>query len=400
MKSDRQGRCPRADEVAVTGLGAVSSLGNSVEEIGRRLASGKTGRGETPDLDPRAFGCAAAPVTAPPAFKTDIHPRLARTMGKHLSLLLASTEQALSRAAISSGMFDPEDIGFFVGMGTVDYHLEDLVPAVLKSIGEDGSLDYDKFFSKGYQEIYPLWSLGMLNNVAFCQAAIHFGIRGENAVFSSHGDAGLRALAEAVRVVSEGKAKVVVAGGVSEEISPLSLARARLKGLTARPDAPGAFLGEAGAAVVLEPLSSAAERGASIFGVIKGFGFSCERDGNFASAAAIARAMEQAVSNAGIGPAEVSVVLRASRDRNETEALGKVFGECAGPPALICPAELLGETFAAGPILNAAVALGVPELTPPGGRGGRSPERFLVNAVSYEGMCASMIIEKTAGEKL
>ena len=83
-------------------------------------------------------------------------------------------------------------MGFFAGMGTVDYHLEDLLPAVAKSLSQSGDLDYDRFFSAGYQEIYPLWPLGMLNNVAFCQAAIHFGLRGENAVFSPHGDAGIK----------------------------------------------------------------------------------------------------------------------------------------------------------------------------------------------------------------
>ena len=83
-------------------------------------------------------GFLAAQVKNPPAIKTDIHPQLARSMGKHLSLLLASTEEALGGAGIGSGMFDPQDIGFFAGMGMVDYHVEDLLPAVLKSLNQSG----------------------------------------------------------------------------------------------------------------------------------------------------------------------------------------------------------------------------------------------------------------------
>ncbi len=114
-------------------------------------------------------------------------------MGTHLSLLLVSIREALGNAGIVPEMFEPEDFGFFAGMGMVDYHIEDLLPAVQKSLNQASDLDYDRFFSAGFQEIYPLWPLGMLNNVAFCQAAIHFGLRGENCVFAPHGDAGIQA---------------------------------------------------------------------------------------------------------------------------------------------------------------------------------------------------------------
>ena len=237
MKAVNQSRpSPLPDQIVITGLGAVCSLGNSVREICLGLTSGKSGFREIVGLDAGGFGCLAAQVKNLPALKTDIHPQLARSMGTHLSLLLISMEEALGNAAIAPDMFDPGDFGFFAGMGMVDYHIEDLLSSVLKSLSHNGDLDYDRFFSTGYQEIYPLWPLGMLNNVAFCQAAIHFGLQGENCVFSPHGDAGIQAVAEAVKVLGEGKAKVALAGGVGEEVSPLSLARAKLKGLIGPPE--------------------------------------------------------------------------------------------------------------------------------------------------------------------
>jgi len=405
---------PSTDPIVITGLGAVCSLGNSIAEITRGLMSGKSGAQQITDFDAGELAFQAAQVKNPPAVKTDIHPQLARTMGKHLSLLLPSIEEALDRAGIGSGMFDSRDIGFFAGMGMVDYHIEDLLPAVLKSLNQDGDLDYDRFFLSGYQEIYPLWPLGMLNNVAFCQAAIHFCLRGENCVFSPHGDAGIAAVSEAVKVLEEGKAKVALAGGVGEQISPFSLARARLKGLIRPPgENPGAdiFLGEGGAMLVLEPLSGALNRGADILGRIAGFGFSCHREEKpgCASRRAIASAIEGALSQAALVPGRIDLIMAGSSSQNELEAVHEIFDTGGEAPVMVSAEAALGEILAAGPILNAAIGLSIPDSTPfpfcpqssvfrllsgrPFG-GSLHARRILVNGISYEGRCASMIVEK------
>ncbi len=410
---------PSPDQIVITGLGAVCSLGNSVQDICLGLASGKSGLREIVGFDAGGFDCLAAQVKDLPAIKTDIHPQLARSMGTHLSLLLISMEEALGHAAIVPDMFDPGDFGFFAGMGMVDYHVEDLVSSVLKSLRQSGDLDYDRFFSTGYQEIYPLWPLGMLNNVAFCQAAIHFGLQGENCVFSPHGDAGIQAVAEAVKVLEEGKAKVALAGGVSEEVSPLSLARAKLKGLIGPPDAKrgaksaerapaGIGLGECGAMLVLEPLPGAIERGANILARVMGFGFSCQREdkGNFASRQAMCSAMEGALSQAQVRPDQIGLVMLGSYRQNEIEAVREIFGTGGEAPIAVSSEAALGEMLAAGPILNTAIGLSIPDLstlTRDIWQGGASPgvlsssSLVLVNGLSYEGGCASMIIGKTSG---
>jgi 3-oxoacyl-[acyl-carrier-protein] synthase II len=392
------------EPVAITGLGAVCSLGNSVPEIARAFLSGKSGAGEIPGFD----GCPAAPVKNLPPFKTDVVPQLARTMGKHLSLLLAAVDEALRGASIVPGMFDPGDMGFFAGMGMVDYHVEDLLPAVLKSLKSDGDIDYDRFFVQGYQEIYPLWPLGMLNNVVFCQASIHFGLSGENCVFCPHGDAGVTAVYEAVWALREGRAKMALAGGVSEEITVCGLARAKLKngiGSIAEASAQASFLGEAGAMLVLEPLSGAVARGASILGRMAGFGFSCERseDGRFASKEAICSAMRAALDDAGLVPGGIDRVMLGSFDPNELEAVHEVFGREARPPVIVAVPRAVGETYAAGPVLNAVLALSISDEAalpdnvrlpaPSHGPGGIGVGRILVNGLSCEGGCGSMIIE-------
>jgi 3-oxoacyl-[acyl-carrier-protein] synthase II len=412
--------CSFTDEAVITGLGAVCSLGNSIEEITRRFMSGESGIGEISDFNPGEFRPLAARAKNPPEIKTDIHPELARSMGKHLSLLLASTDEALCRAGIGAGMFDPRDIGFFAGMGMVDYRVEDLLSSVLKAMNRNGSLDYDRFFAFGYQEIYPLWPLGMLNNVAFCQASIHFGLRGENCVFSPHGDAGIRAVAEAVEVLKAGKAKMTLAGGVSEEVSPLSIARAGLHGLIG-PSSIGAghacddlldaqsevFLGECGAMLVLEPLTSARERGAEVLARIAGLGFACEKDpiSGFASRRAIAAAIGEALSHAALRADQIDLVMTGSFNQNELKTIQEIFGGGEEPPVVASAAKTMGEMLAAGPILSIALGLSVPGLAAlplqPSVSIRRFPSsmlRMLVNGISYEGRCASIIIEKTSGE--
>ena len=104
MKAIPQSRSsPVTGQIAITGLGAVCSLGNSVLEICRGIDLRKIRHQEIMDFDAGGFGCLAAQVKNPPAIKTDIHPQLARSMGKHLSLLLVSMEEALGKAGIGAG---------------------------------------------------------------------------------------------------------------------------------------------------------------------------------------------------------------------------------------------------------------------------------------------------------
>lgn len=379
MNAQSPGQSPQ-DDIVITGTGAICPLGNSVEEIRENLQSGKTVGGRS------TRGAKVSDL------KIDISPQLARSMGKHLFLLVSAAQEAFTRARLDNASLAPEQIGFFAGMGMVDYRIEDLLPAVLKSLGPDGELDYTRFFSGSYQEIYPLWPLAMLNNVAFCQAAIHLGIRGENSTFAPHADGGIMAVAEAVHVLREGRAKAMLAGGVSEEISPISQARAHVHGLTG-PD----VLGECGAMLVLETRAAAGNRGVKPLGRISGCGFAC-KTGRADRPAAAAVAMETALSHAGLNPNEIDLVFLHSP--GEAEAIASVFGDLPAGPAIVTSNSLFGEVFAAGPIVNTILGLTIfesqrilPALTTTRGEH-RTFSNILINAVSYEGQCASLVIQK------
>jgi 3-oxoacyl-(acyl-carrier-protein) synthase len=277
-----------------------------------------------------------------------VHPRDARIMDTHAHLLMKSTRDAFQQAGLDRTSIPREEIGFFAGMGMVDYEVEDLLPAVVKSLDGRGTLDYSAFYSRAYTEIYPLWPLKMLNNIGFCQVAMQLNIQGENTVFSPHGDSGAMAVTEGVKSVRDQRVQVVLCGGVSEKVNPSSLARAHLsgilntvdsqKGFLCRPfamDRKGTVLGEGCGVVALELESSARKRGVPMVASATGYGCSCEISNSHSgpTARASSLAMREGLDRAGLKPSEIDLIIAhgdgtVSGDRNEIEAIHDVFSDC------------------------------------------------------------------------
>lgn len=409
------------DSVVITGTGLVSSLGLSSSETWNALLAGKSGIHQITDFDASGFDCrAAAQVNGLNPSDLGIHPRDARIMDKH-SFMMMKCSHAFKESCIDRASIEGEDIGFFAGMGMVDYNRDDLLPALLKSRDPDGNLDYDRFFAGGYQEMHPLWPLSMLNNISFSQVAISLDIRGENAVFAPHADSGAAAVAEAVRALSERKAKIALAGGVSEKVSPSSLARAGLAGILSKTEnnseaacrpfsaeRNGTILGEGCGILALELLSSADARGASYKAMITGYGFAFDD---------VSIAMQRAIEYAGLAPSDIDVIIAngdgtCSGDKNEAEAIHQIFSDCTEKIFVYSSKGALGNLFAGAPAVDIILGLHMLEhgVIPatlnamPLDKSVRfnlvhdrplraSPKRIMVNSQSYEGQCASLIIE-------
>jgi 3-oxoacyl-[acyl-carrier-protein] synthase II len=391
--------------IVITGTGAVCSVGNSVREIWDALICGKSGIKAIEGFDASGFGrirCAQALNV--PGIKTNIHPRLAKSMGKYLTLLLLSAEEAYHHAGLGAKAVEGEETGFFAAIGMGGFQVDDFISCVLKSRSPNGELDYNMFFSGGYLEIYPLALLAVLNNVVFCQVAIHLGVRGENCVFAPHADAGIQAIAEAAKVLREGKAKAALVSGVGEEISPISLARGRLNGLLGGDElVESPFLGECGASLVLEPIDLAMQRGAKPLAGIAGFGFACEKSvtESCPTSWAVRAAMEEALLDSGLQPEDIDLVLTGASGNPGiavcAEAVDKVFGEGHIPPVL-SSGRVLGEIFGAEPVLNSIIGSKIFEssIIPSGlyGPAVTDSGRIMTVSTSYEGRCASLIIER------
>jgi len=418
------------DKIVITGFGLVSSLGLNTQETWEALLSGKHGIRPIGDAHVRGFPCeAAALVHGLDPEGLGIHPRDARIMDKHSLMLMKASKDAFKHAHLDSSSITPDEVGFFAGMGMVDYSIEDLLPAVMKSMYPQGNPDYGAFYSGGYQDIYPLWPLSMLNNISFCQAAINLGIKGENTVFSPHADSGAQAVIEGMNTIAEHKAMAVLAGGVSEKVSPLSLARATWFGILNGEDTlcrpfgagrTGTVLGEGSGMIILEHQSSAKKRHAPYYAAITGYG--CAFDKNDAArcptASAESRSMEQALAKAGIEPFDIDVIIAHGDgthmgDKNEIEAIHYTFNTCLDKIHVYSSKGSLGHLLAGAPAVDVILTIhmlqhGIIPMIPgtypvdPGLRFNlvnskpvkASVKRVLINATSYEGQCVSLIIEK------
>ena len=324
-----------------------------------------------------------------------------------------------------------EDIGLFTGMGTIDLRVNDLLPAVLSSLDDAGQFDNDRFWSGGYQQIYPLISLFMSNNISPCQAAIRMAIRGENAVFSSHAGAGAQAIIEAIKTLREGRAQAAITGGVSEKVSLFSLARGHFDGILNLTDpsinrdgiesaiyGEGIYLGEGAGFLALESLQTALARGISARAMITGCGSAFEPEPNLAapSAAAIAEAMRLALQNAQLSASDIDVIIlhrdgATAGDKNEATAVEEVFGSHSNKLTAYSTKSALGHMLAAAPVVDTIVASQilqnglVPGTCSPRGSGKEdnfcgpievASRRVLVNCRSWEGHCDSLIVETVA----
>ena len=427
MKADTQ--------VVITGTGLACSLGKDTAETWDALLSGKTGVKPISGFDVADFGsheAAQVPGLTPDGL--GIHPRDARIMDIHSLLLMMASREAFRKAhPVHSGMLG-EEMGFFAGMGMIDYKIDDLMPSVLKSLAPDGSIDYHAFYSGGYQEIHPLWPLAMLNNITFCQVAIDLGIRGENTVFCPHAEGGMIAVTEGCGTVLEGRSRLALAGGVSEKVSPLSLARGHLAGVLkistgdgdgrCRPFGEGdkgTVLGEGAGIVALELRSSADARGAAYSTMLTGYGHACEPldDGPAPTARAIARAMDRAIEAASLRAENIDLIIAHGDgtlhgDKSEKEAITQVFSGHSDFVVFSSKAAL-GHLLAAAPAVDIVLGTLIIEngIIPPampedaGQRGlglnlvtgspaRKNVRKIMINCQSYEGQCSSVILESVA----
>ena len=434
--------------LAVTGAGAVTAAGRGLDPLWRALLEGRAFPALDPDPQLAGFApiaTARSPRLDPAALGADA--RAARLMGHHTHMLLACAGDALAEAGRGGEELRGEEVGFFAGMDAVDPAEGDLEGAALASLGGEG-FSAPRFFAGGYRSIHPLWPLAMLSNIAHCQAAIRFGLRGENATFSPGPEAGVQAVAEAAFAVIEGKARAALAAGVSAVVSARAAARYRERGLllpgagleAGRPFAggPGAVLGEGATALVLEPADRA--KGRPMHGLLAGWGSARAVEGPSPSgggasapglqsagadfrpakaeggrvslAGAFRAAAGAALAMGGVGPEEVGLVIPhggcgARVEAAEREALAGLFGR--GRPLALATKGALGHLLGGAPVTDLLLALRclAEKTVPPSPRRGNGagealrfpsrPERAeglrraLVLSCGLDGVCGALL---------
>ncbi|MHC4712686.1 MAG: beta-ketoacyl-[acyl-carrier-protein] synthase family protein [Planctomycetota bacterium] len=417
--------------VVITGIGIISPLGLSAAEHWNALLSLASGIGPISAFEITDFPVRfVAEVKGFKANKFIKNRKSIKIMARDIQLAVAASGLAAREGGVSEGTDDPGRFGVSMGAGLISSDVDELGVAVSASLDEKGSLDTRKYGREGLGQLFPLWLLKNLPNMLNSHASLEYDAQGPNNCITAGNAAGLLAIGEAARVIERDQADLMLAGSAESKINPLSMARLYLNGkLSEAPDLPergprplcadrrGLALGEAGAVLLLEELEHARERSATVFAEVAGFGSSCgtqlveeiDEDGEAAR-----RAMSAALGDAGAGPSDVDAVFANAsglpEDESEARAIARTLGE--GGSVTTTKAAAGHSMACAGALDCATAALALSNGTIPGvfgvggGDGGpidlvAQPRRgdfaaFLVNAFSFGGQTASLLLRKYA----
>ena len=321
--------------VVVTGMGAITPIGNSVEEFWNGIKEGKTGFGPITYFDTADYRCklAAEVKDFDPAQYMD--KKSARRMEQFCQFAVAAAGQAITDAGLTMEQEDPYMVGCSVGSG----------------IGSLQAMEreYDRLKEKGPGRVGPMLVPLMISNMAAGNVSIAYGLKGKSLNVVTACATGTHSIGEAYRTIQYGDADVMIAGGTESSITPIGIAG--FSALTAlsfsedpeRASIPfdkernGFVMGEGSAIVVLEELEHAKRRGAKIYAELTGYG--CSSDAYHITSPAedgsgAATAMLNALKDGGVAPEEITYINAHGtsthhNDLFETRAIKLAFGEHA-----------------------------------------------------------------------
>ncbi|WP_186484622.1 beta-ketoacyl-ACP synthase II [Synechococcus sp. A15-127] len=322
--------------VVVTGLGAVTPIGNTVEEYWSGLIGGRNGVAPITLFDASAHACRfAAEVKAfdPTGL---IEPKEAKRWDRFCKFGVVASKQALADAGLEITDANADRIGVIIGSGVGGLLTMETQAHVLEG--------------KGPGRVSPFTVPMMIPNMATGLAAIALGTKGPSSAVATACAAGSNAIGDAFRLLQLGKADAMVCGGAESAITPLGVAGfASAKALSFRNDDPatasrpfdaerdGFVIGEGAGVLVLETLAHAEARGATVLAEIVGYGMTCDAHhitSPSPGGVGGAEAMRLALMDGGIDPADVDYVnahgtSTPANDKNETAAIKSALGDRA-----------------------------------------------------------------------
>lgn len=321
--------------VVITGMGAITPIGNSVEEFWNGIKEGKTGFGPITYFDTADYRCKLAAEVKDFDPTQYMDKKSARRMEQFCQFAVAAAGQAIADAGLTMEQEDPYMVGCSVGSG----------------IGSLQAMEreYDRLKEKGPGRVGPMLVPLMISNMAAGNVSIAYGLKGKSLNVVTACATGTHSIGEAYRTIQYGDADVMVAGGTESSITPIGIAG--FSALTALSfsedpqrasipfdkDRNGFVMGEGSAVVVLEELEHAKRRGAKIYAELIGYG--CSSDAYHITSPAedgsgAATAMLNALKDGGVAPEELTYINAHGtsthhNDLFETRAIKLAFGKHA-----------------------------------------------------------------------
>jgi 3-oxoacyl-[acyl-carrier-protein] synthase II len=340
--------------VVVTGLGAVTPVGNSVPEYWRAVCEGRSGIGPITRFDPKRLDSRiAAEVKGFDPLKV-IEKKELKKLDLFIQYALAAGVEAVEDAKIDFSQVDPTRAGALVGSG---------IGGILSI------LEWHRvILEKGPGRVSPFFIPSLIVNMASGQLSLRYKLKGPNSSVVTACATGNHAIGDAFKIIQRGDADLMVAGGSEAIIDELPIGGfAQMKALSTRNDEPtrasrpfdaardGFVPGEGAGIVVLENVEHARGRGARVYAELVGYGMTADAyhmtapdpDGDGAM-----RAMAGALKDAGLRPEDVGYINAHGtstpyNDKTETLAIKRVFGEHAHRLAVSSTKSMIGHLLGA-----------------------------------------------------
>jgi len=350
--------------VVVTGMGALTPVGNDVPTSWANLVAGKSGIARITKFDPAPFETQIAGEVKNFEPAQHFDRKEVRRWAPFVQYAVYATREALADAGLTINDQNAERVAVVIGSG----------------IGGFGTIieELDKFREKGPRRVSPFFIPAVLVDTAGAQVAISFGVKGPNVAVVSACATGGNAIGEAAEMIKRGDADAAIAGGTEAALVPIAFAGFNVMGaLSKRNDEPakasrpfdatrdGFVMGEGAGILILESLEHARARGAKIYGELIGYGGTADAFHMAAPAEngeGMARAMRMALRRAHIETQEVDYINAHGtstdlNDKCETAAIKSVFDEHAYAVPVSSTKSMIGHLLGAAGAVEAIVCL-------------------------------------------
>ena len=360
----------------ITGMGLVCPMGHDVETVWKGLMSGGNGMAETTIFDastfPTKFGAEVKDFDLKTKIKNyDLH----KDSNRGSSFVLAACVEACAQAGIETETdaptdnIDREKMGIYLGAGEGGVDAENFFGAIANAWNdEEHEMDWGKWADVAFGNMTAMKELEQEPNMPAGHLAVLTGARGPARSCLTACAASTQAVGEALMMVRSGQADIMIAGGAHSMIHPLGVSGfSRLTALSTRNDSPetasrpfsadrdGFVLGEGGAVVILESLTSAQKRGAKILAEIVGFGSSADAfrvTDMHPEARGASQALREAMADANVTVDDIDYISThgtstSENDSIETLAVKTVFGDRAKNVPLSSPKSMFGHLIGA-----------------------------------------------------
>lgn len=349
------------NRVVITGMGAVTPVGNNANDFWNNIKNGVCGVNEITAFDTTDYKVKLGAEVKDLKIEEHLDKRSIRRMDRFCHFAMIASEEAIKNSELNLDEINSERFGVIVGSG----------------VGGISTIEaqHEKLLKKGPKRISPFFIPMIISNMAAGNIAIKYGAKGICTTIVTACATGTHAIGEAFHNIREGISDIIIAGGTEAPITPLSVAG--FESLTAlststdpkRASIPfdkerdGFIIGEGAGIVILESLEHALKRNAKIYGEIVGYGATCDAyhmttpapDGEGG-----ARAMQVAIDDANISKDDISYINAHGtstqyNDKFETAAIKTVFGEKAYKIPVSSTKSMTGHLLGAAGAVEAVI---------------------------------------------